>query len=94
MGNTVHMEYSPAETQPISDTIQWHNSYKTTNQLPFPVIVLKPVAVMQWHRCYIYRDITLPIWYHSLSGLRGCGWELNWYLLFPPDGNNSPIIPA
>jgi len=71
MGNTVHMEYSPAETQPISDTIQWHNSYKTTNQLPFPVIVLKPVAVMQWHRCYIYRDITLPIWYHSLSGLRG-----------------------
>jgi len=47
----------------------------------------------QCHRC-VYWDIHYQIWYHSLSGLRGWCWELNWYLLFPPDGNNSPIIPA
>ena len=86
------------------NTIQWHISYKTTNKLLFPVIVLKPVAVSVTGATYIaishYQyDITAC---QDWGGVVG-SWTGTYYshlmgiihLLFQHDSQcfEEPIIP-
>jgi len=64
------------------NTIQWHNSYKTTNELLFPVIVLKPVAVSVTGAMYI----TISHYRYDITACQNSGGVVGSW--------TAPIIPT